>query len=554
MSGEISKVEIRVILVLLIISMAISGGTLAYLTGLAGRIATIEERIAAIEEAVAPSPKPLRIFVTAETYDFVTDIDPAYSFSGEIIATANIYETLLVYTGGVPEVKPALATDYEVSEDGLTWTFHLREGVSFHDGTPFNATAVKYSFDRIRDLGAGAVFIWDPVTELEIIDTYTVKFIMDYEAPLQRIVASVYGAWIYSPKTAEIEDLHDWFNEGHDAGTGPYMIESLERGVQLVLTRFDDYWGGWEAHAADRIDEVIFKIVEDATVRVQMLEAGDVQFAASVPTEERKRLELAPGIEIFWEATFFSHYSFMNTESPYLSDKLIRQAISFAFPYEDWVAWAEGDYIQPVGAIPHGMWGHFADLFQYSHNLTKAEELLAEAGYPDGGFTLKYNYISGVPTGTAGEMWKTELAKLGITLEVVGMTWPSLWEVIKDGPEAPGVYDICSFAWWPTYITPYDFLYNMWHTEETPLWNAGFYSNSTFDALVDNASKLEGPDPETALALYRQAQEILIEDCPTVFMDDLRLAFVMRSNVKGFDYNPAYGYDTFILWEMWLED
>jgi len=214
--------------------MVISGGTLAYLTGLAGRIATIEEKIAGIEEAVKPAPKPLKTFVDAQTYDFVTDIDPAYSFSGEIIAMANVYETLLVYTG-VPEVTPALATDYEVSEDGLTWNFSLREGVSFHDGTHFNATAVKYSIDRIIELGSGPVFIWDPLEEIKIIDEYTVQFILTYAAPLQRIISSAYGAWIYSPKTAEIEDLHDWFNEGNDAGTGPYMIESLERAWRRLL-------------------------------------------------------------------------------------------------------------------------------------------------------------------------------------------------------------------------------------------------------------------------------------------------------------------------------
>lgn len=500
-------------------------------------------------------PKPTKTFISGEMYDFVTDIDPAYSFSSEIIAMANIYEGLLVYTGGTPDVKPALATDYEASEDGLTWTFHLRQGVTFHDGTPFNATAVKYSFDRIHELGAGAVFIWDPVSELKILDTYTVQFILDYSAPLQRIVASVYGAWIYSPKTAEIENLHDWFNEGHDAGTGPYMIESLDRGIQMVLKRFDEYWGGWEAHAADRIDKVIFMMIEDDTVRTQMIEAGELHVAMDIPAEERKRLEPMPEIQVIWEPTFFSHYAFMNTKSQYLSDKLIRQAIAFAFPYDDLIEVGEGAYSQSVGAIPRGMWGHFDDLFQYNHDLTKAKELLTKAGYPDGGFSLKYYYITGVlATGTGGEMWKTELAKLGIELEVVGMTWPSMWEVLKAGPEAENIYDICAFAWWPTYITPYDFLYNMWHTEEKPLWNAGFYSNSTYDELVDTAIILEGPDPEAALAHYRQAQEILIEDCPTIFMDDLRLPFVMRTNVKGFVYNAAYGYDTYICWEMWIEE
>jgi len=502
-----------------------------------------------------PTPKPGKTFVNLQTYDFLTDLDPAYSFSGEIIVMANVYETLLVYTGGTPEVEPALATSYEVSEDGLTWTFHLRRGVFFHDGTPFNATAVKYSIERIMKLGVGAVFIWDPVEEIKIVDEYTVQFKLKYPAPLQRIVSSCYGAWIYSPKTAEIENLHDWFNEGHDAGTGPYMIEKVERGVEVVLKRFDNYWRGWEEHAPNRIDKVVFKIVEDATVRVMMIEKGEAHYAAAIPAQERKRLETKPEIRTLWVPTFFAHYAFLNTKSEYLSNKLVRQALAYAFPYDDFVRLGEGAYIKPVGPIPVGMWGHFDDLFQYTFNLTKARELLAEAGYPKGGFKLKYYYISGVEaTRTAGEMWKEQLAKLGIELEVRGMTWPTLWEIIKAGPEGENVYDITAWAWWPTYITPYDFLYNMWHTEEKPFWNAAYYSNPEFDRLIDEAFRLEGPDPEAALRLYRRAQEILIEDCPAVFIDNLRNPLVLRSNVMGVVVNPAYGYDTFFFWYMWIAD
>lgn len=513
--------------------------------------------IVAVYFITLPSPTPPKItgktFVNVQQYDFITDLDPAYSFSAEIPVMANVYEGLLRYTGGTPEVEPLLATSYNVSEDGLIWTFNLRKGVIFHDGTPFNATAVKYSIDRIRQLGVGAVFIWDPVKEVRIIDEYTVQFMLSYKAPLQRIVASCYGAWIYSPKTAEIPNLHDWFNEGHDAGTGPYMIERLQRGVEVVLKRFDNYWGGWEEHAHNRIEKVIFKIVEDATVRTMMIEQGTAHYAAAIPIEERKRLETKPEIRTLWVDTYFAHYAFLNTKSQYLSNKLIRQALAYSFPYEDFVKWGEGAYTQPVGPIPAGMWGHFDDLFQYNCNLTKARELLAQAGYPDGGFKLKYYYISGVGAMmVAGEMWKENLAKLGIDLEITGMTWPTLWEIIKAGPEGPNVYDICVFAWWPTYITPYDFLYNMWHTEEKPLWNAAYYSNPEFDKLIDDAFKLEGPDPDAALVLYRKAQEILIEDCPAIFIDYLRNPLVLRSNVMGIVVNPGYGYDTFFYWYMWL--
>ncbi len=534
-SDESALTKVHVAIIIVIVAAAVVGGVYVAVF------------------APTPQPEPLKVFVNLQQYDFVTDLDPAYSFSGEIIVTANVYETLLFYKGGDPEVEPALATGYDVSGDGLTWTFQLRQGVTFHDGTPFNADAVKYSVDRIRELDVGAVFIWDPVEQISVVDDYTVQFVLSYPAPLQRIVASSYGAWIYSPKTTEIDDLHDWFNQGNEAGTGPYRIKSLERGVKVVLEKYDDYWRGWEDHSADRIDEVVFQIVEDATVRTTMLETGEAHYGAGLPNEERKRLETKPEIRTLWVETFFSHYAFLNTQKDPLDNLLVRKALAYAFPYDDHVKGSEGAYSQPVGPIPHGMWGHFDDLYQYDYNLTKAGELLSDAGHPDGGFTLKYLYISGVfGMRMAGELWKESLSTLGIELQVVGVTWPTMWEIIKQGPQGPNAYDIVAFAWWPTYITPYDFLYNMWHTEEQPFWNAAYYSNPEFDTLIDEASTLEGSDPDAALTLYRQAQEILIEDCPTVFLDDLRNPLSLRNNVMGIVVNPAYGYDTFFFWYMWL--
>ena len=518
-----------------------------------------------------PKPKPTKTFVVAMEYDFITDLDPAYSFSGEINVMANVYEALLMYnpegTGVTeyglphPEVAPWLAVNYTVSEDGLTWTFYLRKGVKFHDGTPFNATAVKFSIERIMKLGVGAAFIWDPVEEIKIIDEYTVQFKLKYKAPLHRIVASCYGAWIYSPKVVELAGaknmtdpkIHDWFNEGHDAGSGPYMIESLERGSQITLRYFPEYWRGWEDHTEDRIAKVIFKIVEDPATRVSMLESGEAQYAAALSAKERKRLAAKPEFIVINQPEYFIHYAFLNTKSPYLSNKLVRQALAYAFPYDKWIEIAEGAYIK-AGPIPKGMWGYFEEFtYWYTYNLTKAREFLAKAGYPNGGFKLVYYYISGVPTGTAGELWKAELAKLGIELEVRSMSWPSLWERIKSGPEKCG-YDIVVFAWWPTFITPYDFLYNLFHTEEKPFWNGAYYSNPEFDELIDTAYKLEAVDPEKALQLYYKAQKILMEDCPAVFLDQLVEQFVLPANVKGFKTNPAYGFNTIFFWYVWIED
>ena len=129
------------------------------------------------------------------------DLDPSSSFSNDNTVMGNAYETLTFYNapGSDTEISPKLATSWEQSDDGLTWTFHLRAGVKFHDGTDFNADAVKFSIDRTMSLGLGASYIFDPVESVNVIDDLTVEFKLKYTAPLDLILATGYAAWIMSP-------------------------------------------------------------------------------------------------------------------------------------------------------------------------------------------------------------------------------------------------------------------------------------------------------------------------------------------------------------------
>ena len=224
------------------------------------------------EEEATPTPPEEKVAIYAHMTSF-PDIDPSISFSDDSVVVSNAYETLVWYNppGSAELLSPGLATSWESNEDGTEWTFYLREGVKFHDGTDFNAEAVKYSIDRTMEMAMGASYIWDPVDEVEVVDDYTVRFKLSYGAPLDLIASSGYGSWIMSPTCTEAHDSA-WLNEGHDCGSGPYTIESRERGQRLVMTRFDDYWGGWQEGQFHR---VVFDVVEDPTVRQQMVEAGE---------------------------------------------------------------------------------------------------------------------------------------------------------------------------------------------------------------------------------------------------------------------------------------
>ena len=505
--------------------------------------------IGSTEEAPPPSPIPeakKNVFVYAIQTSF-PDFDPSVSFSDDLVVMANAYETLVFYNPPVSEdvLGPALATSWESSEDGLVWTFHLREGVKFHDGTDLNAEAVKYSIERTIGLGMGAAYIWDPVGEISVIDDYTVEFKLTYSAPLDLIAASGYGAWIFSPACVEAqgENASEWFNEGHDCGSGPYMIESREKGSRLIMTRYDDYWGDWREGQFDIVD---FEIIPDPVVRQQMLEAGEADFTYGLPRVNFEALDARDDVAVVLNPSFMNLLGLINVKKEPTNSKLVRQAISYTFPYQQFIEVVMlGQATQAYGPVPAGMWGYSEDLFQYSYDLEKAKELLIEAGYPDGGFDLLYTYASGdLEEEQAGELWKAELAKLGINLEVRGMEWEAQWDLAMSDPLA--AQDIFVMYWWPDYVTPYTYLFNMFHCEDDILFNLGYYCNPEFDALIDEANELAAIDRPASERLFIEAQEILIEDAAAVFFYDLPNDHEIRSDIKGYVDNPGYPHVAFV--------
>ena len=507
----------------------------------------------AIEEAAAPEAEEevaeeeaegeANVFVYATTTSW-PDIDPAISFSDDSQITSNCYETLTVYNppGSEDVLGPGLATSWESAEDDTVWTFHLREGVTFHNGDPLNAEAVKGAIDNTMEVGSGASYIWAPVESIEVVDEYTVQFNLAYPAPLDLVASAGYAAWIYNPATYT-EKGTEWFNEGNCAGTGPYTIESYDRGSRLIMTRYEDYWGGW---SEGQFDKVVFEIVEDPVVRQQMIEAGTADFTYEIPPDNLGALEARDDVVVYKNPSFQNMLGLINTQKPPLDDPLVRQALSYSFPYQQMIDGVmSGLATQAYGPIPAGMWGHSDDLQQYSYDLDKAGELLAEAGYPEGGFDLLYTFNTGdLSEQTAGEIWKAELAKLGINLEIQGMSWESQWDLgMSDSQNAQ---DVFVMYWWPDYVSPVSWLYNMFRTEEETLFNLGYYSNETVDELIDTADALSGSDREKASSLFIEAQEILVDDAAAIFFYDLANTHVARTDINGFVDNPAYPHVVFV--------
>lgn len=484
-----------------------------------------------------------RIFTLAYPAGF-PDLDPATSFSNDGAVLANTYETLTRYIpardGAEARVEPLLAESWEVSADGLSWTFHLRSGVTFHDGAELNADAVKKSIERTMTIAGGASFIWSPVTAIETPDPMTVVMKLSDPQPMDIIASAGFAAWIYSPNAVDKDNA--WFNAGNNAGTGPYMVERYEPGQRAILTRNETYWGG---RPEASFDKVVFEITEDAVLAQSKVESGEADWSYGLAYENLEALKANPELAVVVNPSFETLFGMYNTRRAPLDNPKVRQALSLAFPYDDVIsAGTAGLGVRAKGVVPPGIWGHDADAPVPDTDLERARALLAEAGLAEGGLELTMTYANGDSLESlAGELWKANLEQLGITLTLQPMAWEAQWQLAKSDPAV--AQDILVLLWWPTFITPYDYLFNLFHSEETPNFNLGYYSNPAFDQMIDAANILSGTDRPKAEAAFIAAQRLMIEDAAAVFMMDRPNVHVIRSDIKGYIDNPAYGHVVF---------
>ncbi|MCS7111480.1 MAG: ABC transporter substrate-binding protein [Ignisphaera sp.] len=506
--------------------------------------------------AIREQPQTRKTMTIFASISEMTTADPSTEFSNSIRWLPLVYETLLWYDPIKNEFIPALAERYESRDDGMTWVFYIRRGAKFHDNTPVTAHAVKLSIERTIALGQGAAFIWAPVNEIEVVDDYTVVFKLKYPAPLNKIAASGYGAYIFSPKVVELagaKNLTDpkvaeWLNRGNDAGSGPYRLIKWEPETEVVLEKWPEWWGwklpGYPLKSDKAPDIYILKIIKDAVTQERLLLAGDIDVAQYVPLEDLEKLKGDPKVQVVIKPSFQNLLMLINTKKPPLNNVLVRRAIAHAIPYEDIVKIARSGLARIAsGPIPHGMWGHFDNL-TYTYDLDLAKRLLAEAGYPNGvDRPLLLVYTAGdIYEKRTAELIAVNLAKIGINVEIRPMSWEEQWALAQRGWEDPeAVQDLFLFYWWPTYITPFDFLYNMFHSE-SKAFNLCYYENQEFEKLIMEASVLEGYDQARALEMYYKAQQILYRDVPAVPLWDMIYVEVGSRKVGNLDkaINPAY--------------
>ena len=271
-----------------------------------------------------------RAIVVGRPADAIS-LDPARPTDNESAEVLEqVFETLVRYHPGTTNVEPALATSWESDESGLVWTFHLREGVRFHDGTRLDADAVVFSFERQRDPAhpyhTGRFNYWENnfrnILRVEKVDDLTVRFhIASRYAPFLANM-TMFPVSIVSPRAVELSG--DGFAE-HPVGTGPFLLERWDRGERIVLGRWKGYWG-----PPASIERLVFEVVPDARQRLVDLESGAVDLALAILPEELQFVDLHPGLTLYRPPTNNVTYLAMNCLNPPFDDVRVRRAVNLA--------------------------------------------------------------------------------------------------------------------------------------------------------------------------------------------------------------------------------
>lgn len=455
------------------------------------------------------------------------NLDP--HFISTINAASVVYQK--VYEGLVTRdmnmgIQPQLATSWKQLDD-LTWEFTLRQGVFFHDGTPFRADAVKKTFDRVLDpqIASTRASMFEKIQEVKIIDDFTVQFrLRSPFAPLLSILASHEGS-ILSP--AAIAEYGKELST-HPVGTGPFSFQSWTPAQEIVLKKNDKYWG-----RLPKIDQVIFRVVPDDNERIAMVEDGEAQIAESIPVTAIERIQSSQQMRIYRSEALGTEFIGFNVSKPPLNDVRVRQAISYAI---ETGAIIKGVYnnvgTQAISPIGPKVFGYYSGVKNYPYDLNKARALLDQAGYPNGFATTIITYDRNDRVNVAGVI-RSQLKGIGIEAELNVVGYDEFVDVIEKTKE-----HAIFVSGWGNATGDADYnQYNLFHTIGGGKGNSFMYSNAELDRLIE-AGRIE-TDHAKRLAIYARAQEMELEDALLVPLRNLENLAVVHNSIEGFSMSPA---------------
>ncbi|KKJ75366.1 peptide ABC transporter substrate-binding protein [Kiloniella litopenaei] len=452
----------------------------------------------------------------------------------------NLYEGLTRYKSGTLEVEPSLATKWTISDDGTEYTFTLREGVTFHDGTPFNAEAVKFNFDRMldekhpyHDTGPFPLaFFFGAVESTDVVDEMTVKFKLNAPyAPFLSNLAYPTGL-IVSPAAVKAQKKE--FGRS-PVGTGPFKFAEWRSNEAVVVERNNEYWGEKAGS-----DAVVFRPITDANTRVAEMLAGGIDLMVEVPPTSLGQFA-GDNFTVTEQAGPHVWFLILNAKEGPFADKKVRQAANYAINKEAIVNDVlEGTATVAAGPTPPAFaWAYNEALDPYPYDPEKAKALIAEAGVEGAELTFYVTeggsgMLEPVPMGTAIQ---ADLEAVGFDVKIETYEWNTFLGEVNPGLE--GKADMAEMAWMtndPDTLPYLALRSKAWPSEGG--FNSGYYANEKVDELLESART--ATDLEERARLYREMQTIVQEDAPWVFVANWKQNAVTSDRVKNFGLEPSF--------------
>lgn len=480
-------------------------------------------------------------------------LDPVRVTDNESIEAGTLmFEGLVRWRPGTTDIEPGLAKAWDVSNEGRTWRFELRDGVTFHDGTPLDAAAVVFSFERVI-APSHPHYIANPVEggywrgllhavrSVRAIGPRTVA--IETAEPYAPLLAELALFPIVSPTA--VARWGDTF-KAHPVGTGPYAFESWIPGEQLVVHRFDAYWKNRPA-----MDRVVFEVVVDARQRLIDLESGQVDLAVTILPDEQSFVELHPDLVLHHVASNDVSYLAFNTQHPPFDDVRVRRAANLAIDKQPIVKLAyQGRAFAADGPLPPTQWGYHKPAKPYGYDPVEARRLLAEAAAsgkfdPDASYKL---YVLTTPRPylaqpeQVGRYIQSALAQVGLKTELVLQAYADHRRTVEAGE-----HDLALFGWIGDTGDPDNFLYVLFHSDNAVAGgaqNIAFYRDAGVDGILHDAQRTT--DVATRTGLYAAAQDRIAAGAPWVPIAHSEVVVAGRRELSGVVLSPL-GHPLFAL-------
>ncbi|TVQ27778.1 MAG: glutathione ABC transporter substrate-binding protein [Spirochaetaceae bacterium] len=454
----------------------------------------------------------------------IVSLDPHGSNDSPSSAVRSLIYDTLVYFDEDMVMQPGLATEWNLV-NATTWEFKLRRGVTFHDGTPFTAEAVKLSLDRVRDPGKASqrAFLFNMVNAVTVVDDFTVRVATDF--PFVPILSHLAhdAAGIISPPALRAAG----YDEVEPVGTGPFSFVSWNPGDEVVVARYAGFWGD-----APTSDTVTFRVVPEESTRLALIERGDAHIAEIMQPASMARVEASRSMSLeLFDSLSLNYIGFNVNKAPF-DDVRVRQAVSMAIDRQSMIdGIVEGAGVTAIGTISERVFGFHPTLSSLPFDPARARQLLADAGLSRGFTTTLWTNDN--PTRIAiAEIVQNNLAEVGITVNIEVLEWGAYL-----AQTAEGLHDMFILGW-VTVTADADYgMYALLHSSNHgAAGNRSFFASARVDELLDLGRR------EANLAarerLYHEAQEILVNEAPMLNLYHPKWMIALANGVTGYAHHP----------------